>query len=131
MSPYMERAIKAGRIIQALFYEFLENTWTYDMKQVCIKRDQDGDLCAVEITDGAGVITAPGGSTDCHSYAGGWLIRFPHDSFAHSSEDAKQALLTDRNSTWGFVVMHAAVQALFQGILIPGMILTVADTIQS
>jgi hypothetical protein len=113
--PNMDRAIKAGKIAQSLFYAFMENTWTYDMINVCIIRDQDHDLVAVEVTDGAGVVTAPGGHTDCTSYAGGWLIKFPAERFSAFDDDAKHALLTDRTSTWAFVVMHAAVQALFQG----------------
>ena len=115
MAPNMERAIKAGEIAQSLFYAILENTWTYDMKKVCIKRGQDHDLVAVEVTDGAGVVTAPGGHTDCKSYAGGWLIKFPVESFSAYDNDAKHTLLADRSSIWAFVVMHTAVQALFQG----------------
>lgn len=117
MSPHLERAIKAGTIAQSLLYAFLENTWAYDMKDVCIKRNQDHDLVAVEVTDGQGVVTAPGGHTDCGSYAGGWLVQFPAEMFDAFDEDAKHALLTDHNSVWAFVVMHAAVQALFQGRL--------------
>lgn len=117
MPPNMERALKAGRIARQLFYTFVENTWTYDMRHVCIKHDQDHDLVAVEVTDGDGVKTAPGGHTDCKSYAGGWLIKFPEESFSSFDEDAKHALLADRDSIWAFVVMHAAVQALFQGKL--------------
>ncbi|KAJ4985737.1 hypothetical protein SVAN01_08733 [Stagonosporopsis vannaccii] len=115
--PNMERAIKAGKIAQSLFHAFMENTWTYDMANVCITRDQDHDLVAVEVTDGAGVVTAPGGHTNCTSYAGGWLIKFPAERFTGFDDDAKHALLTDRNSTWAFVVMHAAVQALFKGLV--------------
>ncbi|KAF2624925.1 hypothetical protein BU25DRAFT_474418 [Macroventuria anomochaeta] len=115
--PNMERATKAGKIAQSLFYAFLENTWTYDMKNVCIKRDQDHDLVAVEVTDGTGVVTASGGHTDCKSYAGGWLIKFPAESFSAFDNDAKHALLSDRSSIWAFVVMHAAVQALFQDLV--------------
>ncbi|KAJ8108336.1 hypothetical protein OPT61_g8245 [Boeremia exigua] len=115
--PDMERAIKAGTIAQSLFYAFMENTWTYDMKKVYIKRDELHDLVAVEVTDGAGVVTAAGGHTDCRSYAGGWLIEFPAGSFSLFDDDAKHALLTDRSSTWVFVVMHAAVQALFQDLV--------------
>jgi hypothetical protein len=115
MPPGMEQAIKAGKIAQSLFYAFLENTWSYDMKNVCIRRDQDHDLVAVEVTDGTGVVTAPGGHTDCKIYAGGWLIKFPAEAFSASDEDAKHALLVHRNSVWAFVIMHAAVQALFQG----------------
>lgn len=112
---YMERAVKAGQIVQSLFYAFRENTWTYDMKEVGIMRDQESDLVAVEVIDGAGVVTAPGGYTDCKSYAGGWLIEFPLKAFAEYGDDAKRALLTDRSSTWALVVMHTAVKALFQG----------------
>lgn len=131
MSPYIERAIRAGQIIESLFYTFVENTWTYDMKQVCIRRDQDGELVEVEVIDGTGVVTAPGGYTDCQSYAGGWLVKFPLQAFDTGNEDAKHALLTDRNSTWAFIVIHAAVQALFQGTHDPYMALDVADfTIQ-
>ncbi|KAH6644732.1 hypothetical protein C7974DRAFT_384183 [Boeremia exigua] len=115
--PIMERAVRAGAIVQSLFYLFMENTWTYDMKNVCIKRDQDHGLFAVEVTDGAGVATAPGGHTDGRDYAGGWLIHFPADSFSIFDDDAKHALLTDRSSIWAFVVMHAAVKALFQGVV--------------
>lgn len=112
---YMERAVKAGQIVQSLFYAFRENTWTYDMKEVRIMRDQESDLVAIEVTDGAGVVTAPGGYTDCKSYAGGWLIEFPVKPFGPYGDDAKHALLADRSSTWALVVMHTAVQALFQG----------------
>jgi hypothetical protein len=115
--PNMERATKAGRIAQSLFYAFIENTWTYDMRNVCIKRDKDHDLVAIEVTDGSGVLSAPGGGhTDCKSYAGGWLIKFPVDSFSTFDDEAKHALLANHSSTWAFVVMHAAVQALFQGM---------------
>lgn len=117
--PNMERAVKAGKIAQSLFYAFMENTWTYDMNNVCIMRDQDHDLATVEVTDGQGVVTGPGGHTDCTSYAGGWLIKFPAESFSAFDDDAKHALLADRNSTWAFVVMHATVQALFQGTPVP------------
>lgn len=116
MPPNIEHARKAGRIAQSLFYAFMENTWTYDMRKVCIKRDQDGDLVAIEVTDGAGVVASPGGHADCKTYAGGWLTKFPFDYFGAFDDDAKHALLTDRGSIWAFVVMHAAVQALFQGI---------------
>lgn len=112
----IERARKAGRIAQSLFYAFLENTWSYDMRKVCIKRDQDLDLVAVEVTDGAGVVGSPAGHTDCKTHAGGWLTKFPVESFGTFDDDAKQALLTDRSSIWAFVVMHAAIQALFQGM---------------
>ncbi|KAF1927242.1 uncharacterized protein M421DRAFT_185766 [Didymella exigua CBS 183.55] len=113
----IERAGKAGRIAQSLFYTFLENTWTYDMRKVSIKRDQDHDLVSVEVTDGVGVIASPGGHTDCKIYAGGWLTKFPVESFGTFEDDAKYALLTDRSSIWAFVVMHAAIQALFQDLV--------------
>lgn len=116
MPLIIERARKAGRIAQSLFYLFKENTWTYDTRNVRITRDQDHDLVAVEITDGAGVTASPGVHTDCKTYAGGWLKRFPVDSFGTFEDDAKHALLTDRSSIWAFVVMHAAIQALFQGM---------------
>ncbi len=115
--PTMDRAFKAGTILQSLFYAFKENTWSYDMKKVCIKRDEAHDLVAVEVTDGVGVVTAAGGHTDCRSYAGGWLIEFPSDSFSIFDDDARHALLTDRSSIWVFVVMHVAVKALFLGVL--------------
>lgn len=115
MAPNIERARKAGRIAQSLFYAFMENTWTYDIKKVCIRRDQDHCLVAVEVTDGAGVVAPPGGHTDCKTYAGGWLIKFPSDSFGGFEQDSKHALLTDHSSVWAFVVMHAAIQALFKG----------------
>ncbi|UPX16493.1 uncharacterized protein EKO05_0006891 [Ascochyta rabiei] len=117
MSSDMERAINAGKIAQTLFYSFLENTWSYDMKNVCIKRDQDHRLVAVEVTDGTGVVTASGGITDCWSHAGGWLIKFPSEAFSAFDGDAKHALLAHRNSVWAFVVMHAAVRALFQDLV--------------
>ncbi|KAF9695637.1 hypothetical protein EKO04_006536 [Ascochyta lentis] len=117
MAPEMERAIKAGNIAQSLFYAFLENTWSYDMKNVHIQRDQDLELVAVEVTDGTGVVTAPGGHTDCKSCAGGWLIKFPVEAFSAFDEDAKHALLAHRSSVWAFVVMHAAVRALFQDLV--------------
>ncbi|KAJ4362657.1 hypothetical protein N0V95_001365 [Ascochyta clinopodiicola] len=113
----MERAINAGKIAQTLFYSFIENTWSYDMKNVCIKRDEDHNLVAVEVTDGTGVVTAPGGYADCGSHAGGWLIKFPTEAFSAFEEDAKHALLAHRNSVWAFVVMHAAVRALFQDLV--------------
>lgn len=116
MPQDMERARKAGSIAQSLFYSFLENTWGYDMGKVYIKRDQDLDLVAVQVTDGAGVMGSAVGHTDCKTYAGGWLTKFPVDSFGTFDDDAKQALLTDRSSIWAFIVMHAAVQALFHGM---------------
>lgn len=112
----IERARKAGRLAQLLLSAFMENTWNYDMRRVCIKRDQNADLVAVEVTDGAGVLGSLAGHTDCKTYAGGWLTKFPVNSFGTFDEDAKHALLTDRSSIWAFVVMHAAVQALFQGM---------------
>ncbi|KAF3050028.1 hypothetical protein E8E11_003336 [Didymella keratinophila] len=117
MPRNIERARKAGKLAQLLFYAFLENTWNFDMRRVCIKRDQDGDLVVIEVTDGAGVLGSPAGQTDCKSYAGGWLTKFPVDSFGTFDEDAKHALLTDRSSIWAFVVMHAVVQALFQDLV--------------
>lgn len=114
--PDFERAMRAGNIAQSLFYAFLENTWTYDMKNVFIQRDQDHDLVGVRVTDGAGVVAAPGGHTDCKSYAGGWLIKFPIEAFSAFDEDAKHTLLAHRNSIWAFVFMHSVVQALFQGM---------------
>lgn len=119
MPRSIERARKAGRIAQLLFYAFMENTWDYDMRTVCIKRDQDLDLVAVKVTDGTAVLGSSGAHSNCKIHAGGWLTKFPIDSFCVFDEDAKHALLTDRSSIWAFVVMHAAVQALFQGMLRP------------
>ncbi|KAF3039384.1 hypothetical protein E8E12_007648 [Didymella heteroderae] len=117
MPRNIERAMKAGRIAQSLFYAFLENTWSYDMRKVCIKRDQDHGLVAVEATDGIGVLGSPGRQNDCETYAGGWFTKFPVESFGKFDDDAKHALLTDRGSIWAFMVMHAAVQALFQDLV--------------
>jgi hypothetical protein len=116
MPQNIERAQKAGKLAQVLFYTFMENTWNYDMRRVCIKRNQDGDLVAVEVTDGAGVLGSLTGQTDCKRYAGGWFTRFPVNNFGTFDEDAKHALLTDHSSIWAFVVMHAVIQALFQGM---------------
>ncbi|KAJ4376609.1 hypothetical protein N0V86_006723 [Didymella sp. IMI 355093] len=116
MPMNVDRARKAGRIVQSLFYVLMENTWSYDTRNLCIKRDQDHDLVAVEVTDGAGVLAAPG-HTDCKTHAGGWLTKFPVEHFGPFDDDAKHALLTDRSSIWAFVVMHAAVQALFQDLV--------------
>jgi hypothetical protein len=112
----IEQAIRAGKIAQSLFYAFLENTWAYDMANVRIIRDQYHELVAIEVTDGPSVATGPGGHSACRRLAGGWLIEFPGEAFSTFDDDAKRALLVDRNSIWAFVVMHAAVQVLFQGI---------------
>lgn len=115
MAPNMERALRAGKVAQSLFYAFLENTWAYDMASVRIIRDQNHELVAVEVTDGSGVVTGPGSQSHCGRYAGGWLIKFPDDAFSAFNDDAKYAALTDHTSIWAFVVMHVAVQVLFQG----------------
>ncbi|KAF2995203.1 hypothetical protein E8E13_001112 [Curvularia kusanoi] len=113
----MDRATKAGQIVQSLYYTFRENTWNYDMKQVRIQRDQEGDLVDIRVTDGAGVLNAPGSQTDCKRCGGGWLIEFPAKTFDSYGDDAKHALLVDNSSTWAFVVMHTAVQALFRDLV--------------
>jgi hypothetical protein len=110
----LNHAIRAGELVQVLFYAFLENTWAYDLSSIRIIRNQHGQLVRVEVTDGAGVTEGPQGQSTCDRYADGWLIRFPED-VSPVDRDAMRSLLADHNSMWAFVCMHTAVQALFEG----------------
>ncbi|KAF1844268.1 uncharacterized protein K460DRAFT_408560 [Cucurbitaria berberidis CBS 394.84] len=112
-----KRAEKAGEVAQALFYAFIQDTWAYDMRNVRIVRDQDGDLVTIEVIAGPGVNAGPGKESTCGRHAGGWLIKFPHTTFKSSDHEAKHAILADQNSIWAFVFMHAAIQALFEDLV--------------
>jgi hypothetical protein len=109
-----ERAERAGEVAQALFYNFIERTWAYDMNSLRIVPGSNGKLLSIEIIHGSK--TAPTGQSVCKRIAGGWLFNFPHGAFGSADAKAKDALLADRHSVWAFVFMHVAVQLLFEGI---------------
>jgi hypothetical protein len=111
----LERAKRAADVAQALFYAFIEHTWAYDMSRVRIIPDSTSAVMAVETMAGSGVRQGPADESSCERTAAGWLFKFPHDSFRAADQAAKQALLANKNSIWAFVVMHVAVQALFEG----------------
>lgn len=112
----LHRAERAGEVAQALFYAFIQNTWAHDMSNIRIVRDQDADIVAIEVIAGPGVQAGPGRESACTRFAGGWLVKFPAGAFEDADQVVKRAVLADRNSIWGFVFMHAVVQALFKGM---------------
>ncbi|CAO2652510.1 Nn.00g007930.m01.CDS01 [Neocucurbitaria sp. VM-36] len=111
------RAERAGEVAQALFYAVVQNTWTYDVSNIRIVRDQDGDVVAIEVIAGTGVQAGPGADSSCGRHAGGWLVKFPDMAFDTGDQEVKQAVLADQNSIWAFTFMHAAVQALFEDLV--------------
>ncbi|KAH8727989.1 hypothetical protein GQ44DRAFT_757451 [Phaeosphaeriaceae sp. PMI808] len=113
----LERAQRAGRIAQTLFYTFLEETWAYDMSDVRIISNRHDDLTAIEVCAGPGQNTGPGGESTCQQKAGGWLVSFPVNKFGPADWKAKRSLLADRHSVWTFVFMMVAVQILFQDLV--------------
>ena len=106
-----ERAKQAGEAVQTLFYTFIEHTWAYDMNSVRVTPGSNGELLAVEVIHGSNT-----DNSTCERTAGEWLIKFPYDAFRAADGRAKHALLADRHSIWAFVVMHVAVQVLFEGM---------------
>jgi hypothetical protein len=108
-------AIRAGELVQMLFYTFLENTWAYDLSSVRVVRNEDRQILRIEVIDGVGVAEGPRGASSCERYADGWLFRFPDKCVGPRDRDAVRCLLADHSSTWALVCMHAAVQVLFEG----------------
>ena len=114
-NEFFERISKAGEVVQALFYMFIQNTWVHDMTSVRTVRDQHGALNIVEVFADPGVQAELGDESTCELYAGGWLVKFPNVVFTDEDKEAKQAVIADQNSLSAFVFMHAAVQVLFEG----------------
>jgi hypothetical protein len=112
----LECARRAGKIAQAIFYTFIEHTWSYDVSSVRVTRDEHCEIVHVEVVHAPGSETRPRGKSTCEGYAGGLLFRFPQEAFTVADLFAKHALLADGHSVWAFVFMHAAVQALFEGM---------------
>jgi hypothetical protein len=112
-----ESAQRAAEVLQALFYVFTEHTWALDMSKVILTPgESDDDIVKVDTVAGRGTRAGPGEPSTCERHAGGWLVKFPHESF---SDNAKHALLASHNSVWAFVFMHVAVETLFGGMF-PG-----------
>lgn len=109
------RAQRAGELAQALFYTFVEQTWSCDMSSVRIIPNKDGELGALEVIHGPGRENGPGGESVCEQQAGGWLTRFPEELFKFADHKAKNVLLADQQSIWVFIIMQATVHAVFQG----------------
>jgi hypothetical protein len=112
----LERARRAGEIAQAIFYTFIEHTWSYDIKSVRITRDEHGEIVRVGVVHGPGSETRVRGKSTCERYAGGSLFKFPQEAFEPADLFVKHALLADGQSVWAFVFMHVAVQTLFKGM---------------
>ncbi len=114
-SNLFNQAVKASVIAQSLFYTLIQNTWAYDLNNIRIVRDHDGENVAIEAIVGTGEQAEAEGHSVLRRRAGGWLLDFPHDAFDPADEAIKHALLADQNSIWAFVVMHVVVEVLFEG----------------
>ncbi|QRC91875.1 hypothetical protein JI435_020600 [Parastagonospora nodorum SN15] len=114
----LDRAYRAGELVQVIFYSFIEHTWTYDMSNIKIIPDRDREIRALEVTRGPGNDNGPGGESTCEQYAGGWLYKIPPELFRSAAEQkAKHMLLADQRSVWMFMNMHFVVRALFKDLI--------------
>ncbi|KAF2794431.1 hypothetical protein K505DRAFT_374641 [Melanomma pulvis-pyrius CBS 109.77] len=109
-----EQARQAGEVAQQLFYLFIEQTWTYDMSTVVVKRDSSGQLTGVEVMAGMGVEASHGGESYLAQAGGNWLFRFSPHAFPPQESDAKAAILADGNSVWAFVFMYDVIRNVFR-----------------
>ncbi|KAF2194610.1 hypothetical protein K469DRAFT_686619 [Zopfia rhizophila CBS 207.26] len=109
-----ESALRAGELAQHIFNMYVKETWTYDMSAMHVSRP-NGKLTGVEVIAGKAFHVGVEGESSCLRKGGNWLVQFPH--FDGKDTGVECALLADDKSIWAFVVMHAVVRKLFEGIV--------------
>lgn len=107
-----DEAIRAGLLLQDLFYIYIEKTWTVDINEI---EHQHFPHDGVNVVVGAGFKAGPGGQSENPRTAGGWFVEMPAELQNQRYDHAREALLADGNSLWAFIVMHVAVKVLFKG----------------
>ncbi|KAH7128357.1 hypothetical protein B0J11DRAFT_613585 [Dendryphion nanum] len=105
-------AQRAGEVARALFYQFVPWTWTHDIRHVQTRRDPEKNLFEVIVYEGTGVEEGPCHDGTLQTHSGGWFFQFPV-IIQDVRLDITAALVTDRNSTWAFVIMPVIVRLLF------------------
>ncbi|KAF1998369.1 hypothetical protein P154DRAFT_577960 [Amniculicola lignicola CBS 123094] len=114
----LEAADCAGQIAQEIFYVFTEATWSHDMSEAVVEKDENGNVKSVALIDGKGTSGPKSGPSSLKRQGGHWFYQFnAATTGSASTSHALQATLADGNSIWAFVFMHAAIKYLFQDLV--------------